>query len=179
MDFQKRMILTTSIITDFLRQYQRPTHLDDQGALREISMIAEEVNNLVSTSHDPEGFRGRIETALRYIRRSYTQRTWPTPAHFVKAMEATVVSSKPIEGGTEGGTLDPIKINAKRIKAREAVGDSWLWGRNAKMLLASRLVTIDDLTEHRDIFFKGLSDVYGADRASEMLDQMNARHDAA
>lgn len=178
MNFQQRIALITSMTTDFLRQYQRPTHLDNAGCLKEIGLIAEEINSLVSTSLSPEGFRERIEAAFKYLRRTYTQRAWPMPSHFVKAMEATVVSNRHVEADGDW-RLDPMEINAKRIKGGDPVGDSWLWGRNAKLLLSSGLVSRDDVEARRNSLFEAWSETYGVGRAIDLRAEMDARHEAA
>jgi hypothetical protein len=178
MNFQQRIALITSMTTDFLRQYQRPTHLDDAGCLKEIGLIAEEINNMVSTSLSQEGFRDRINSAFKHLRRTYSQRAWPMPSHFVKAMEATTVSTRAIDTDSEW-KLDPIKINANRIKEGEPIGDSWLWGKNAKLLVKSGLVSRDEIEARRNSLFEDWSSVYGVGKALEMRANMDERHEAA
>lgn len=179
MNFHERTALITSIITDFLRQYQRPTHLDDEGCLREIAAIAEEVNALIPTSLTREGFRDRIERALKQVRRTYTMRAWPMPAHFIKAMDATVERSKAVQADTSTGKT-PMQIAADRINAGEAVGDTWLFGRSAVELLRSGLVTTAQIKAYRSAMYFAAKDLGGEAHAGAIEANLLQRHaDAA
>ena len=147
MHYQDRIRTAASLITDFLRQYQRPSHLDNDAALREISAIAEEVNALASTSLSQDEFKARIIEACRHIRQTYTQRAWPMPAHFIKAMEAVAAKVSRSAPASAKVTSFPsaTQIAAQRIIQGEPVGDGWLYGKLALQLLNDGLVSQADL----------------------------------
>lgn len=147
MNYNERIRSAATLVTEFLRQYQRPSHLDNDAALREISAIAEEVNALISTSLSPDAFRARINEACRHLRKTYTNRQWPMPAHFVKAMEATTPKPETQEIGLEA--TDTMQIMANRMNAGEHVGDGWLYGRNAVRLMQSGMVTEHTIAKYR------------------------------
>lgn len=181
MHYQDRIRTAASIVTDFLRQYQRPSHLDNDAALREISAIAEEVNALALTSLSPEEFKARIIEACRHIRQTYTQRAWPMPAHFIKAMEAvTAKASKnavPDANVTSFGSA--IQIAAKRIVEGEPVGESWLYGKMALQLLSEGLVSQADIDRYRKGLRQSAEKVYSADQVANMVARLERRHSDA
>lgn len=178
MHYQDRIKTAASIITDFLRQYQRPSHLDNEAAMREIAAIAEEVNALVSTSSSPDEFKGRILDACRILRQTYTQRAWPMPAHFIKAMEAVAAKvNKSVSADAKVATFDSAQqIAAQRIIEGEPVGDGWLYGRLALDLLSSGLVSESDLARYRETLRRSLERIYGPDKAALTVARLEQRH---
>ena len=185
MDYQSRMRILTGLTNDFLRSFQRPHHLTDDLALAEIRSIAEEVNALCATSLTPDAFRSRVEDAFRELRKGYTQRQWPTVAHFIRAVETTAPKwAKALEatnaanaGGA--GLNNDIQNAAKRIKAGEAVGDTWVFGRGAVELLNANLVTEDDLRPYRSALYFSAKNVGGRYYADAIEADMLARHKRA
>jgi len=179
MSYQTRLASATMLITDFLRQYQRPTHLDDEGCMREIAAIAEEVNGLISASSSPENFRDRIETAFRHIRKTYTQRAWPMPAHFIKALDATAKREAVEITGKPFASEDAIQIVARRIAAGDSVGDGWLYGRGAVQLLREGLVTTDQIRKYRSALYFAAKEVGGQEYAQRIEDALKEKHNSA
>lgn len=182
MHYQDRIRIAASIVTEFLRYYQRPGHLDNEMATREIAAIAEEVNALAPTSLSPEEFKGRVTDACRYLRQTYAQRGWPVVAHFIKAMEA--MASKAAKNTTSAPVsadhLSPAQIAAQRIRNGEDVGDGWLYGRLALQLVSDGLVTEGDLQPYRDRMRHRISSMYTPDQAARILGVYDQRHtDAA
>jgi len=178
MHYQDRIRTAASIVTDFLRQYQRPSHLDNDAALREISAIAEEVNALASTSLSPEEFKARIIEACRHIRQTYTQRAWPMPAHFIKAMELIAIKasrSAPVSAKVTSFS-SATQIAARRIVEGEPVGDGWLYGKMALQLLNDGLVSQADINRYREGLRQRAEQVYSADQVAEMFSRLERRH---
>lgn len=178
MQYQDRIRIAASVVTDFLRQYQRPSHLDNDAALREISTIAEEVNALASTSLSPEDFKARIIEACRQLRKTYMQRTWPTPAHFIKAMELVAIKANRTVTRDDPVTSLPTssQLVAKRIIDGEPVGDSWLYGKMALQLLSEGLVSQADIDRYRDGLRKSAEEVYSQGQVAEMFERLENRH---
>lgn len=178
MHYQDRIKTAASLITDFLRQYQRPSHLDNQAALMEISAIAEEVNALVSTSSSPDEFKARIIEACRHIRQTYTQRAWPMPAHFIKAMEAVAakVSRSSIPDNKIASFGSANQIAAQRIIQGEPVGDGWLYGKLALQLLNDGLISQADLDRYREGLRHSAEQVFSAGQVAEMFARFEQRH---
>lgn len=183
MDYQSRMRMLTGLTNEFLRNFQRPHHLTDDLALAEIRNIAEEVNALCAASLSPDAFRKRVEDAFRELRRGYTQRQWPTVAHFVRAVEQTAVKwAKVTDQDGEGGSVylpSEFQIAARRIKAGEAVGDTWVFGRGAVDLLNAGLVAEGDLRPYRSTLYFSAKAAGGRDYAEAIEAKIIARHEWA
>lgn len=178
MNYQQRITTAASLATDFLRQYQRPSHLDEEGCLREIAAIAEELNSLVSASLSPDAFKTRIEAAFRHLRKTYTMRQWPMPAHFVKAMEATTPRTDDASQ-IASPVDDKERLIAQRMMEGEAVGDGWLYGRGAVKLLREGLVTQGVMKQYRSALYFGAKDVGGQEYADRLEAKLLRRHDEA
>lgn len=177
MDYQERMGLAASAINGFLSRFQRPPHLDEQAAAQEIRDIAEEVNSVISTSLSRDGFRDRIEKALRHLRKGYTQRTWPTLAHFVKAMDQTHerTSAKP---ASEAEAINSMELAAERINNGQPVGDFWLFGRGLCELLEAGLVKREAVQPARSALYFRAKDVAGEAYARTLEEKWLARPEA-
>lgn len=177
MQFQDRVKLITANLNDFLRLYKRPDHLDQNGALIEMREMAEEMNGLMPTSFGPEDLAGRVNEALRRVRQTYKGRGWPTVSHMVDAMNATARTAVAVvDGAAPKWRLDPLEIAARRINEGEAVGDEWLYGRNALLLTRTGRVTGQKLQEYRDSFADSLRELYETAEAENMLSRMMQRH---
>lgn len=184
MDYQSRIRIITSRLNEFLRQYQKPTHLDNEAGLTEIRTITEEINNLISASSSPDDLAQKVDGCFRSIRQDYTQRTWPTPAHFVKGMKVVQARSS-IGADNAAGRPSvaqmkgPHEINADRMAAGDAVGDSWVYGRGAVELLREGMVTQDTLRKYRSALYFRAKEVGGPEYAAQIEEAMKARHAAA
>lgn len=183
MQFQDRVRLITAKLNEFLRLYKRPEHLDQNGALVELREMAEELNALMPTSFGPGDLEARITDALRMIRQTYKGRSWPTVSHMVDALE-NVTKRK---GGTVAVAndeapkweLDPLAVMARRMNEGEAVGDGWLYGRDALRLMTSGLVPADTIRKYRSALYFEAKAKSGEDNARTMEAAWIARHEAA
>lgn len=178
MDYSERIKLIITNLNAFLRQYQRPPHLDTDGSLIEVKAIAEEINNLISASSNQDALAERVEACFRSLRQNYTQRTWPTVAHFVKAMSEVQSKAAQIESA-DVETKSPEQIAADRMNAGEAVGDTWIYGRGALTLLKSGLVTQDVMRRYRSALYFSAKEVGGKDYAESFEARMLRRHEEA
>ena len=168
MQYQERVRTITAHLNRFLRQYERPKHLDENTALMEIRDMADEMNNLISASSQASALEERVDAALRTLRRDYTQRTWPTVGHIVKAMQAAQSKSITNQQKTpDEWSLDPIQINADRMNAGEPVGDNWIYGRLAINLMASGKVDKQTMRKYRSALYFKAKDVGGEEYAAK------------
>lgn len=141
------------------------------------------MNALCAASLNPDAFRNRVDGAFRELRRGYTQRQWPTVAHFVRAVEQTASKwSKVMEQRGEGSAVhlpSEFQIAARRIKAGETVGDTWVFGRGAIDLLNAGMVTEGDLRPYRSTLYFSAKAAGGRDYAEAIEAKMIARHEWA
>lgn len=104
-------------------------------------------------------------------------RAWPTEGE-IKA--AATKLRKP--GGVrvaEAGDSDPLELNAKRIRNREAVGDEYLFGRRAVELLQSGKVTMSDIRPYRSALYFSEKDFYGEEMAKSREEERLRKHERA
>lgn len=174
MDYQARMRMALDQINTFLRAFQRPHHLDEVAAMGEMKIMAEEINSRISTSLDQSAFLERIAKALRHLRNTYTSRTWPTVGHVVKAMEQTQ-DRRTGASEDEEFTLDPVKLNAERIRAGKPVGDSWIYGLGAKTMLEQEGIPRETLMAYRSALFFAAKDVGGDEHAHHIEQELKSR----
>lgn len=180
MDYSQRMKVTVEAVTEFLRQYQAPTHLDEAGRMAEIRMIAEDVNSQIASVASSGELRERIGQAEKMIRRTYTARAWPSQAHFFKAMRETAPAPKPrdtIPGMI--GMKTPEQIAADRMATGETVGEEWLYGTGAVKLLRDRIVDQETMKRYRSALYFKAKDIGGEEYARNIEQDLLARHDAA
>lgn len=160
MEYETRMRLAAEQVNNFLSAFQRPTHLPEDMAIAEVRTIAEEINARISTSFDQSAFHDRIAKALRHLRSTYTQRMWPTVAHFVKAMDQTQDRSR--SAASEQPTeIDALKMAAQRMNAGEKVGDSYIYGRQADELLEKGMVSAETMQGYRSGLFFAAKNAVG------------------
>lgn len=172
MEHQNRIWIITSRLNIFLRQYQKPAHLDNETSLAEMKVIADEINSLISASSNQDGLAATVDECFRILRQSYKRREWPMPAHFVEAMNAA--QKKATTNETTGRSLDPVDIAAKRMNAGEAVSDGWLYGKGALTLLDEGRVDEDTMRRYRSALYFSARNV-GKGDATDYADALEAR----
>lgn len=168
MDYSQRVRLITASLNDFLRLYKRPEHLDQEASLAEMREMAEEINLLIPSTSGQGGLEDQVKHALRSIRQTYKGRSWPTVSHIVDAMNASAKAARarPVADLVAPASgSDSMQIMASRINAGEAVGDEWIYGRNAVALIASGLVSSGTLRAYRSALYFAAKDVWGEDLA--------------
>lgn len=97
---------------------------------------------------------------------------WPTEGDFVKACK--ILAKDVAMREPAAFEVDPLAVAEKRIENDEPIGDNWLWGKNA-LLLISR-VGVDPILNRRDRYASHLAKVYGNAEARRMLLDLEDRH---
>lgn len=149
--------------------------MDDSSALVEVSAIVEDINSLIPAGAAEGEVVETVDSCAKAVRRSYTSRTWPSPAHFVKAMQAL--------GQTQYGAptpepMDSAQIAGARMGEGKPVGEGWLYGVMACELIARGLVDQDTMRRYRSTAYFARKDTMGADAAKAWEDGALERHDA-
>jgi len=78
---------------------------------------------------------------------------------------------------SEGDVSNPLAVAEKRIQNDEPIGDSWLWGSNALLLI--QRVGMDKVQERRDRHASHLAQTYDIEPARRMLLELEYRHSEA
>jgi hypothetical protein len=114
----------------------------------------------------------RVTEALDFMMKTSA---WPTVNEVGSACIATNKEAAR-KAPSEAISLDPIEVNAKRMNAGEAVGDGYLYGRDAVTLLRGNHVSLDVMTKYRSALFFSAKDVWGEELALRAEARWKAKH---
>lgn len=170
-----RAVEISKIFGLFLKRYTPPNGIKgDDDAMRA------EMNSLLAVLvrfAPHQGYTDWVSAVLDDLEYSMETRAWPTKSQLGRACKER--SKRQGVGRGEEYKVDPIRENARRIQARELVGDEWIYGRRAVELLASGLVTRGDIEAYRKGMAYDAKQIWGDDVAGSALARMEARHSAA
>ena len=71
---------------------------------------------------------------------------------------------------------DTLSINAERIKRGEPVGDSYLWGRRAVLMVKMGMIREDDLEAYRSNYLNNLKKLYSKSFYEMLKHDFEKRH---
>lgn len=150
MNYEQRMIAIRPWVGDMLARYDRPAHLVHAKAEAEIRDMAEDLNSEIPSNVTSEVMAGILERTARQIRKRQRTRTWPTINLVISAARDSLPASlEPVAQAPESLRADlSMRIQARRIKAKEPVGESWISGRDADRLVDAKLITRQDLAPY-------------------------------
>lgn len=163
----------------WLTRYVPPTHLRaDAGARQdEIDAIVGALMRYAPKT-DVERWIDRITERLDHAMQT---RAWPAVREVVDACMAIrredqqAASAAPREQG-EAPSFDVFQATANAIHAGRAVGESYLWGRNAVVLLRRKLVTRAEIDALRRAAYYGHLTTHGEDAAEAWLELAEEQH---
>lgn len=161
----------TRRLNDYLGRRQPP-----RGFAADDRRKAEQMGAYVNTirRYAPQGDRlndwwGSFLSALSEVSDTWA---WPTEGDVFKACKA-VAKEIPRETSAVTGP-DPLNVAERRITEDQPIGDNWLWGRNALLLIAR--VGRDAIQTRRDRHAMNLAETYGDAEARRLLLILEDRH---
>lgn len=168
-------------IGDWLRvvvlpRYTRPDYLDDNTAQREVADMVGDINKALPTL-PADSFAPFLADVFSKIRMVHTSRQWPPIATFVKAIGGAKKEAAPSTGPKSEYRPDLYAVMAAKMRARQPVGQDYVYGPKAKELMARNLVDEATMTSYRSGLFFALRDAYGPD-ATSLEAKLIAEHDA-
>lgn len=175
MDYRK--IDVSKRLTDWLDQLAIPFHLRDKpdAAQKE----AETLLRILLKFSPREDYIPFINRVCDYLDNRMKQRTWPTP-HDIGAACANIAKDTRKEAGSEDQTdMSAEAITGRRMAAGEAVGEGWLYGRQAVDLIGAGHVTREVMERYRSGAFLARRSAYGDIAARQWEDDAKARHELA
>lgn len=184
MTLQARARLIGAELASFLRQFSTPNHLTDEALqVERVRATAEAINARIPTDFVEDSVRDRVGRAFRHILATHRGSGWPSVATFVEAMDAVAKDSK---GGAsvfsdvfgKDGKVDPMKVAAKRIRNGEPVADGYLYGRQARELVADYGIGKRQIIDVRDGLEREMRKTYG-ESAQAHIDNLHRRHEAS
>lgn len=144
---------------------------------------AEAINARIPANFSEDSVRDRVQRAFRHVISTHRASTWPSVATFVEAMD---VVAKDAKGGSsvfsdvfgKDGKIDPMKVAAKRIRSGEVVGDGYLFGRQARELVAEYGISKQEILQAREGLERSVRAVYG-EAADAQMARLRERHEAS
>lgn len=131
-----------------LSRLNPPRALTGQAqAIKDEATFLAKCINRVAPSRDLTTWFDEFENA---VLGNLETRTWPTAKELSKAARQ-IQKARPVfvdETGDSSWSIDPVKINAKRIKDGFPVGDTWLTGNSARAILATGICNQSDLDRY-------------------------------
>lgn len=164
-------------LTRFLERRQIPRRIEGKEAATrdEIKALSDAVYR--SAPRDTQALAAwwpAFERALGEIGSGL----WPTERE-IKDAAKIATAERPVRSGQASEQTDAVAITAQAMDAGRAVGEGWLYGRNAVELIRRQLVTREVMTAYRSGAFLARREIYGEAAALQWEAEAKARHDAA
>ncbi len=118
-----------------------------------------------------------LDDVLRNLAENMTTRSWPAPGELAKACKAKASPSD--RPKAEDWKVDEYEAVSKRMRAGEAVGEGYLYGRQAVELIKRGLVDKDTMMKYRSAAYFHRKDTHGQASATAWEDEAKERHEAA
>lgn len=143
---QREKIISTWLF-ELLKRYEVPSHFDDDSARKEMVLMVQDINSELPLI-DEKSLIIFLEKVGKYIRKNQVARRWPTINILMKGIKYTI-SFWPVDQARKAldceKGFDEEKINSKRILNKESIGEYWVFGKGAEILINKLYITKDDL----------------------------------
>ena len=124
-----------------------------------------------------DGYSQWIDGALDRCAMTLKTRAWPTVGELGAACVNHRKETRAFVGtGDEFRPKDACEINADRIRAKEPVGDCWIYGANAVEMVNRGLVSEADLDPYRSGLYFAMKDVWGEEAARARESELQSLH---
>ena len=150
MTYDERIFILIGELAKILEGYAPPKHLDtrkkeEEEAKNIVRMLNQKFPNDTTADH----IRGTMDRALLKLKEAHTSRTWPTGKEIAAAVSKSLTTSRSSLPANKGPWKpDTLAINARRIKAGEPVGETYITGKLAERMVAQGLVTEEELAPY-------------------------------
>lgn len=165
-----------------LHRYRMPEHLSDDAIRDEVNLLVEDINQLIPNEQTENDLLLLFPEINSAIRRRHGAQGWPPAKVFIAATEDAVAAAAKKKAASQparAASLDPFDITAAKMRAKEPVGEHFLWGRQAVELIARGLVDQSTMESYRAGAFEARKEHYGEDEAIRWENEAKARHLAA
>lgn len=162
-------------LSEWLDRYAVPMHLRQNPKAAQAE--AEALARLLCKYAPAEEYQPFLNQVFGVLDSSLKHRVWPTCVE----MGAACVNTKRTDGsgGGEGDQAQektPAEIIADRMKRREGVPETYLYGISAVEMIAARLVDEDTMTAYRSAAFFQRKELYGEEPALKWEAEAKERH---
>jgi len=147
MNFDQRIaIITNWFKSDIATRFNAPVGVDPKIMASDCIEIT---NNSIPSGVTPERLRYILDETKKTLVRNAKTRTIPIAKDFSIAAQEVSKRMSPDEKPTQSEPLDELTINARRIKARQPVSESYLRGNLLQELLNRKLVDEIDIAAYK------------------------------
>ena len=151
--------------------------MTDETAMTRIRQAAEAINKRLPASCAQDGLEALCADIFQSVSEHHRGASWPDVSLFARmAEECGASASKALP--KPAGVRDSLAINFDRLRAGEALGDEWFYGRRAVELLGKG-ATERDLDAYRSSLFFNMKDVWGDEMARDHELRLRRKHDDA
>lgn len=174
LDYNVRVRMIAEWLQEALKRYTPPTGMDNRSLKEEMKLIVTDLNSHMPSTYNEAQVASFLDRVGSYVRANQGTRIWPTIKMFISgaAKASQQVEQTAVEFKGDG----PLTTIATKIKNREAIPDSYLFGSSSVMLMHFTGITDNDLEPYRQILIDTYKDMYGDRYANERLDELTKRH---
>lgn len=168
-------------LTDSLQRYLDRRSMP-QGFKEKPQAIRDEIQALAKTLFrlaPSREFQNWWEDFSDRLAEDAKTRAWPTQGEMKDAAMAIRKGGVQPMAKSDETQINPIKVAATRLRAGEAVGEGWLWGRLCLSLQREEGVTDDELSPFRSALFFADRSMVGEEVALQREAERKNRHEAA
>ena len=162
-----------------LHRYRLPEHLSDNAIRDEVNLLVEDINGIIPSDYTDADMRLLTPEINGAIRRRHGAQGWPPAKVMIAATEDAVSASAKAKAAyrtARSGPLDPFETAAATMKAKQPVGEQFLWGAHAVKLIARGLIDRETMDGYRSAAFLVRKAHYGEQKALAWEDEAKERH---
>lgn len=164
-------------MADWLALYSPPRQI--AGKPDEMQREMDRLIGVVLKYAPKEGWNGWVQSALDQLGYQLKARVWPT-MHEVGAVCANArKQSRELSQAEPAKEFDVYELNAQRMRDGQAVGEGFLYGKEAVEMIARRLIDQETMTRYRSAAFMTRKKLYGEAAALTWEVEAKARHESA
>lgn len=135
MNYDQRMaVISNWFKADIIPRFNMPRDVDARISATD---VMEAVNSNIPSPTTPERMGNLLASITKEVARSAKSRTLPTIKEFIDAARISAQSHQTAShsANSDGWRIDPLEITVKRVRAGEAICQSWLSGIRRTELL--------------------------------------------
>lgn len=164
------------MLAQWLESYTPPRSM--AGNAEALQRESERLLSVLTKFAPQEGYNGWVSSVLEQCSYQMKTRAWPTVGELGAACSNARKAMKPSEKPA-AFVLDVHELNANRMKAGEAVGEGYLYGREAVEMIARGLIDQETMTKYRSAAFFRRKDIHGEEAALAWEAEAKQRHEDA
>lgn len=148
MTYEQRIALVGQWFkTEIAPRFSMPNGLDPRIVIND---VIEGINAHIPSNLDRERIGNLLASITKEIARSAKSRTLPTAKDFIDATRAAsqAYSTPSPTHPTRTTSIDPLRLAAARIRAKETVGEGYLKGARREALMKEHGITETDLAPY-------------------------------